>query len=264
MTGILLIITPAYNEKSNLAALYARLQGVPGLQPMPWRWLLVDDHSTDGTFAVLEEMAGRDARIGGLRLVSRVGSHAAMLAGVRCAAARLEIAAVVLLAADLQDPPEAVPAMLARWRDGADLVLASRAARPGLTFARWLAARTAHAIIRLLMPRSNYPWSGSDMAVLGRKAMLALGADHRPLGNIFVRLARLPLITCVVPVVKAPRAAGRSGWTGVALARIFTVSVSEAAGFGIGKRPPELEAEVGWVARSGPLSVGKVTFRQRG
>ncbi len=89
--------------------------------------MIVDDHSRDDTFAVVERLALRDARVRGVRLARNSGSHVAITCGLHQASGD----AAVLLAADLQDPPELLAQMLERWRDGAQVVWAVRRQRPG-------------------------------------------------------------------------------------------------------------------------------------
>src|SRR5688572_12158436 len=121
------LITPAFNEAENLAALYARLVAAMAAIDQPWEWIVVDDHSPDATFATLTALAARDSRVRGLRLARNSGSHVAITCGLHHARGE----AAVMLAADLQDPPEVIREMTARWREGADVVWAVRRVRPG-------------------------------------------------------------------------------------------------------------------------------------
>ena len=102
------IITPAFNEAANLPALHRRLDAA--LAGVAWEWIAVDDHSDDATFAVLADLAQKDARVRGVRLARNSGSHAA----IACGLALAQGGAAVVLAADLQDPPETIPALVAR------------------------------------------------------------------------------------------------------------------------------------------------------
>ena len=105
---MLSILTPAFNEAANLPALYARLvatmRGVGG----DWEWVIVDDHSRDETFAVIEALALRDSRVRGFRLARNSGSHVAITCGLHHVAGD----AAVMMAADLQDPPETLASMV--------------------------------------------------------------------------------------------------------------------------------------------------------
>ena len=131
------ILTPAFNEAANLPALYERLiatmRGVGG----DWEWVIVDDHSRDETFAVIEALALRDSRVRGFRLARNSGSHVAITCGLH----HVEGDAAVMMAADLQDPPETLASMVARWREGAQVVWATRRVQPGELPDRFLGAR---------------------------------------------------------------------------------------------------------------------------
>ena len=111
---VLSVVIPAFNEADNLAPLYARLAAVMGANQLAWEWIVIDDHSSDTTFAVLSELAGRDRRVTGLRLARNVGSHAA----IRCGLAHAAGEAAVVLAGDGQDPPEDILRLVAEWRRG--------------------------------------------------------------------------------------------------------------------------------------------------
>ena len=133
---MLSIVTPAFNEASNLDALYARIVTAMGGLGLAWEWLVVDDHSPDGTFACLERLAALDPRVRGLRLARNGGSHVAIACGLHHARGD----AAVMMAADLQDPPETLGAMVEKWRAGAQVVWATRRSRPGDRGHSWFAA----------------------------------------------------------------------------------------------------------------------------
>jgi len=125
--NLLSIVTPAYNEVRNLPVLYERLgQALAGLN-VAWEWIVVDDHSGDDTFAVVASIAQCDSRVRAIRLARNLGSHTAIACGLHHAAGDC----AVILAADLQDPPETLPALLDRWRAGAQGVWAVGARREG-------------------------------------------------------------------------------------------------------------------------------------
>ena len=121
------IVTPAYNEAENLPLLYDRLCAVMSQMGLEWEWVVIDDHSSDGTFAYLRQLSERDRRVRALRFARNSGSHLALTCGLREAAGDC----AVVMAADLQDPPEGLPALVDRWRTGAQVVWAVRAARHG-------------------------------------------------------------------------------------------------------------------------------------
>ena len=123
---MLSIVTPAFNEAANLEALYARLVRSLDRIGGDWEWLLVDDHSRDETFDIVERLSLVDGRVRGIRLARNSGSHVAITCGLHHAQGD----AAILMAADLQDPPEAMGAMIDAWRGGAQIVWAVRRGRP--------------------------------------------------------------------------------------------------------------------------------------
>src|SRR5258705_11242607 len=126
---MLSILTPAFNEAANLPGLYARLIETMGVIGGEWEWIIVDDHSRDETFAVIESLALRDAGVSGFRLAGNSGWQVAITCGLH----HVDGDAAVMMAADLQDPPETLTAMLDKWRHGAQVVWAVRRERPGGT-----------------------------------------------------------------------------------------------------------------------------------
>jgi glycosyltransferase involved in cell wall biosynthesis len=126
------LIVPVYHNAASLPELLARFQALAERNPDDrFEFIFVDDGSRDDSFGVLQELAGGEPRMRVVKLLRNFGSTAALLAGL--AHARGD--AVAAIAADLQDPPELLDAMLDRWRRGRKVVLAARETRddPGLT-----------------------------------------------------------------------------------------------------------------------------------
>ena len=112
------VITPAYNEAQNLPLLYKRLQKALGNLRLNWEWIVVDDHSADGTYEVMEKISREDKRVKVLRFAQNSGSHLALACALREAKGRCAVG----MAADLQDPPEAVGKLYEKWKVGAQVV----------------------------------------------------------------------------------------------------------------------------------------------
>lgn len=202
------IITPAFNEAANLPALHRRLDAA--LAGVAWEWIAVDDHSDDATFAVLADLAQKDARVRGVRLARNSGSHAA----IACGLALAQGGAAVVLAADLQDPPETIPALLAGWRAGAQVVWAVRAGPPPERGpADRALSRLYHFAMQRLARLPALPAEGADFFLLDRVALDALAQCGERHTSVFVLLAWLGFRQARVPYEKAARPAGRSGWT---------------------------------------------------
>jgi glycosyltransferase involved in cell wall biosynthesis len=133
---LLSVVAPMLNEEGLAAEFCAR--AAAALEGLPYELVVVDDGSTDGTAAILDQLAERDPRIRVLHLSRPFGHQMALTAGLDHARGD----AVVMIDGDLQDPPELIPELLASWRDGADIVVAKRRAREGetrfkLASARW-------------------------------------------------------------------------------------------------------------------------------
>lgn len=119
------IIVPFYNEEANVAALYTRLSRVLDTIEEQWELVCVNDGSQDGTLAELLALQQRDSRVRVIELSRRFGKEAALTAGLDYARGE----AAIPLDADLQDPPEVIPLLLGKWREGYEVVNAVRASR---------------------------------------------------------------------------------------------------------------------------------------
>ena len=217
------ILTPAFNEAANLPRLYERLIETMRAVGGEWEWVIVDDHSHDQTFAVIEALALRDARVRGFRLARNSGSHVAITCGLH----QVEGDAAVMMAADLQDPPETLPSMIARWRQGAQVVWATRRVQPGDRSHKGFAT-LYYWMMRRLIGMKEMPARGADFFLLDH---LVLDAFRRfPERNVSV----LALITWLgfrqdfVEYDKQPRTVGQSGWT---LTRKIKLVVDSIASF---------------------------------
>ncbi len=142
---------PVYNEEDLLDELWRRLTGALDAVPdLDWHAIFVDDGSADRTPALLEALCARDPRARLLRLSRNFGHQPAITAGLEHAAAD----AVVIMDADLQDPPEVIPRLLEAWRGGAEVVLARRRSRRESGLRRRLGFALFHRFFRLL---SDFP-----------------------------------------------------------------------------------------------------------
>lgn len=147
------VVVPAFNEEENLRALHARLTPVLEGCASSHEIVLVDDGSSDGTLAVMRELAAKDARVKFVSFSRNFGHEIATTAGLDHANGH----AVVLIDADLQDPPELITQMVARWRAGADVVYAQRRARAGENafkkITSWLFYRVIDRLSDVHIPR---------------------------------------------------------------------------------------------------------------
>lgn len=201
------VVVPVRNEQAVLAEFHARLVAAIGETHGGWEAIYVDDGSTDATPAILRRLRDADGRVGIVRLSRNFGKEAAMSAGLREARG----SAAVVIDADLQDPPELIPEMLAAWSVGADVVNMRRRARAGES---WLKKATAHAFYRVMNRLSDVPipLDTGDFRLLSRRALAALNGlpeRSRMMKGLF---AWIGFRQCTLEYDRAPRAAGSSQW----------------------------------------------------
>jgi len=161
------VVAPMFDEERTAAAFHERVSAV--LARTDFELVLVDDGSSDRTPAILDELAERDPRVRVVHLARNFGHQAALTAGLEHARGDV----VVMLDGDLQDPPELIPQMLDRWRDGADVVYAVREARAGETRFKLLTAKLFYRVFRHMTNVPLEPDSG-DFRLMDRRALDAL------------------------------------------------------------------------------------------
>lgn len=205
---LLSIVTPAHREGPNLPVLYEGILSALSGLGVRWEWVIVDDHSPDDTFDVALRLAGEDSRVVGVRLSRNCGSHTAIVCGLDLAQGD----AAVIMAADLQDPPEALEALLAEWRKGAQVVWAVRAGREGERAATKTFARLYYAIVRRFVGISQMPTSGADFFLIDRAVIDAFRRFNENNASIFVLLSWMGFRQAQVFYVKKARLHGRSSW----------------------------------------------------
>ena len=160
-------VSPAYRESKNLPVLYDQIKAVMKGLGRTWEWVIVDDHSPDDTFGVITELARRDERVRGVRLARNYSSHTAITCGLHHARG----ACAVVLAADLQDPPEIVPEMLIPWERGAQVVWAVRGKRLGEKRRTLFFSRLFYFFVRNFVGMKEMPETGADFFLLDRRAI---------------------------------------------------------------------------------------------
>lgn len=212
------LITPAFNEGSNLPMLHERLTAV--FRQLDWEWIIVDDHSRDNTFEVIERLVAIDPRVRGIRLAYNSGSHLAFTCGLRHASG--EVAA--LMVADLQDPPELLIQMLERWRSGVQVVWAVRRHQPG----DGSGTQLYYWIMRNLVGMNDMPATGADFFLVDRVVIDAFLAAADRHVSIFALMMWLGFRREFIQYDKQPRTRGRSGWT---LAKKLKLVVDSIVGF---------------------------------
>ena len=165
----LTIVIAAYNEQSALPVLHPRLSRVLDGLGMDCRVLYVDDGSRDGTWEVLRGLAAADPRVSLLRLARNFGKELALTAGLD----QVHTDAAMVLDADGQDPPELIPAFVAKWREGYDVVYGTRTRRDGET---WLKKFTAAGFYRVMrwLSQTDIPRDTGDFRLMSGRVLDAL------------------------------------------------------------------------------------------
>ncbi|KAF1685036.1 glycosyl transferase family 2 [Pseudoxanthomonas broegbernensis] len=202
----LTVVVAAHDEAQSLPLLHPRIRAaLDALDGLRTRVLYVDDGSDDGTWEVLQAVAGSDPEVSLLRLSRNFGKEAALTAGLD----RVEEGAAMILDADGQDPPELIARFVGLWREGYDDVYGTRIAREGEGWVRRGAAAVFYRLIGRLS-RTPVPADTGDYRLLSARALAALRElreRHRFMKGLFgwVGFRRV-----AVPYRRQPRLAGRS------------------------------------------------------
>jgi dolichol-phosphate mannosyltransferase len=160
------IIAPIYNEKENLPELYRRVREVLDSTGEPWELLLVDDGSSDSSTDIIRALAKEDNRVKPVIFARNFGHQVAVTAGLDYSRGD----AVVIIDADLQDPPELILEMSKKWREGYDVVYAVRAEREGESFFKlWTASLFYRLIYRITDVK--IPLDTGDFRLMDRKVV---------------------------------------------------------------------------------------------
>lgn len=203
------VVTPAFDEVANLAAMHDELVAALAGLGESWEWVVVDDHSHDGTYEALAELAGRDPRVRGVRLARNAGAHAALLCGLQLARGRC----AVLMAADLQDPPATIPALVERWRQGAQVVWAVRRRREGEKASTVASSRLYYWLMRHIVGLEDLPSSGADFCLVDRAVIDALGSFRETHVSVLALLTWMGFRQERILYDKQARRHGTSGWS---------------------------------------------------
>jgi dolichol-phosphate mannosyltransferase len=239
------VVVPMLNEKANLPILYERLTRVLQASDESYELVLVDDGSTDGTHAEILRLREADPRVKYIRLARNFGHQAALTAGLAHAHGN----AVIAIDADLQDPPEVIKQLLARWEEGFDVVYAVRRHRK-----ESVPKRIAYTVFYRLLHRVaavDIPLDAGDFCLMDRRVVDQLNA--LPERNRFLRGLRtwVGFRQTGIEYERQVRYAGRTQygfWRLVRLAVDGLVSFSYV--------PLRVSSTVGFLVSLGSLVVG--------
>lgn len=204
---MLSIIIPAYNEQEVLGEFYARLTAVLENAALEYELIFVNDGSRDGTLPLLEKMSESDSRVVVIDLSRNFGKEIAVSAGIDFARGD----AVVIIDADLQDPPELIPELVKQWQNGYDNVYARRVSRDGESIIK---KSTSYLFYRFIRSITNIdiPADTGDFRLLSRRAVDSL--KQLPERNRFMKglYAWIGYPAIAVEYRRDPRYAGETKW----------------------------------------------------
>jgi glycosyltransferase involved in cell wall biosynthesis len=171
------IIAPIFNELENIPELYHRMREVMGLIGETWELILVDDGSRDGSTEVIRKLAETDEHVRPVIFARNFGHQIAVTAGLDYSRGD----AVIIIDADLQDPPEVILDLITKWREGYEVVYAVRKEREGET---WFKKTTAALFYRIIYKITDVkiPLDTGDFRLLDRKVvniMSKMREQHR-------------------------------------------------------------------------------------
>jgi polyisoprenyl-phosphate glycosyltransferase len=216
---LLSVVAPMFDEEATAEAFYERTSAA--LEGIPFELVLVDDGSRDGTGEILDRLAAADPRVRVVYLSRNFGHQTAITAGLDHARGD----AVVMIDADLQDPPEVIPKLIEQWLAGADVVYAVRSTRAGETRFKLVTARWFYRLMNRLSPIELHEDSG-DFRLMSRRALNALLSMRERSRYLRGMTVWVGFTQAAVPYERDARYAGETKYT---LRRMFRFSLDAVA-----------------------------------
>ena len=201
------IVLPVFNESASLDVMYTQLKTVLKPLDIDYELLFVDDGSSDGSTETILNMARNDHQVTALVLAQHSGKEAALTAGLEQACGR----AVIIMDADLQDPPSQLPNMLAAWYAGADVVHMRRQSSTNKPWYKKAASFGMHQLLNIIADVET-PKQNTDFMLYSRKAVNALSLLVQRKRYMSAMFNWAGLQTCIIEYQRQPRAAGSSKW----------------------------------------------------
>lgn len=217
------IIAPIFNEFENIPELYRRISEVMDSTGEPWELILIDDGCTDGSTDLIRELAERDSRVRPVIFARNFGHQIAVTAGLDYSRGQ----AMVIIDADLQDPPETILELAKKWKEGYEVVYAVRAEREGET---WFKLLTASLFYRLIYRITDVkiPLDTGDFRLIDRKVvnvMNSMRERHRFLRGMSAWIGFKQI------GVEYKRAARHAGVTKYPFKKMFKLALNAITGF---------------------------------
>ncbi|MCS6853845.1 MAG: glycosyltransferase family 2 protein [Elioraea sp.] len=242
------VVVPAFNEQEVLPEFHRRLSAVMEELGLAWEVVYVNDGSRDATLAVMLALRDRDPHVCVVNLSRNFGKEIALTAGLDHARGT---EAVVVIDADLQDPPEVIPDLVRAWREGYDVVYAQRRARAGETWLKRATAAAFYRVMERLGGRVRLPRDTGDFRLMSRRAtdaLLKLREQHRFMKGLF---AWIGFPAKGVLYDRAPRAAGTTKWN---YWKLWNLSLEGITSFTVA--PLKVATYLGLVCATGALLYG--------
>jgi dolichol-phosphate mannosyltransferase len=217
------IVAPIYNESETLSEFYRRISTVMDATGDPWELVLIDDGSVDGSTELLKSLAAVDPRVRPVIFARNFGHQIAVTAGLDYARGD----AVVIIDSDLQDPPEVIPELIARWHEGAEVVYAVRAEREGES---WFKLWTASLFYRMIFKITDVkiPMDTGDFRLLDRKVVNVLTQMRERYRFLRGMSAWVGFKQVGVPYRRAARFAGSTKYP---FRKMFKLAMNAITGF---------------------------------
>ncbi len=232
------IIAPIFNEFESLPELHRRVSEVMDGLGEPWELLLIDDGSTDGSTDRIRELATQDERIRPIIFARNFGHQIAVTAGLDYSRGD----AVVIIDADLQDPPELIAEMVARWREGYEVVYAVRAEREGESaFKLWTASLFYRIIYRITDVK--IPMDTGDFRLMDRKVVNVMNSMREKARFLRGMSAWVGFRQIGVPYKRAARFAGTTKYP---FRKMLKLAITAITGFS--HLPLQIATWIGFVA----------------
>ena len=203
------LIFPTFNEQDNLPSLYMRLRNVSAsMQEYDFEFIFVDDCSADETPNILDNLRKSDDRVKIIRFSRNCGSHAAVAAGLHFCKGDVAI----MLAADIQDPPEIIPTLVEQWEKGYKTVWGVRKKREGESRFILTCSRAFYFLMNHLTD-VHQPQTGSDIFLIDSSVIEAFKEAPEKNISVYMFIAWLGFSQTSIEYTKEARHAGISKWT---------------------------------------------------
>ena len=222
-TPVFSVIVPIYNESGSIPELYRRISEVMGSAGDSWELILVDDGSQDNSTEMIHELAAQDEHVRPVIFARNFGHQIAVTAGLDYSLGQ----AVVIIDADLQDPPEVILELIEKWRDGYEVVYAVRAEREGESFFKLFTAKIFYRLINRVTS-IDIPLDTGDFRLMDRNVVDVLNQmreHHRFLRGMS---AWVGFKQIGVPYKRAARFAGETHYP---LRKMLLLAFTAISGF---------------------------------